>query len=457
MAEPDDATATDAWSDFGQKVDLTARIREILLNYPEGTSILKELVQNAVRSIVLTFLVSADRAACTVGRATESARSVASRPQLRVALSDSHISPLSPCDAPSRSRRARTIPSRHDASTRRYDDSPVEHTSYGVLMKTTGRRWRHRREGLPRRTRTQHRDVSIRAFGAIPGPRIARVQRFGVPRVGLRVHQLCRRLGETRAGGQNRPLRGRVQRRVPPHGHAFVRLRKTRGVLRPARDLPTERLEREPRQTRRFREQRRVRETPRPVCPVSRLWVRCALRVRWHVVPVPAAHESAGGAFEALEGVVRHGRRARAPSRLRGRSGAGHAVPEDRRGGGDFGVARRRRRADRALRREDAVAERGARLGAWRVRACLRGTRGKRRAGEDRTRDRVEVRRHLRDFRRRRVGVERDTSARLCRRAGARRRAVARARYDGSREVRDAARAVGGRRRRARHGKRRRR
>ncbi|KAF5829451.1 hypothetical protein DUNSADRAFT_16062 [Dunaliella salina] len=36
-----------AWEDFGQKVDLTARIREILLNYPEGTPILKELVQNA--------------------------------------------------------------------------------------------------------------------------------------------------------------------------------------------------------------------------------------------------------------------------------------------------------------------------------------------------------------------------------------------------------------------------
>lgn len=33
--------------DFGQKIDLTVRIREILRNYPEGTSILKELVQNA--------------------------------------------------------------------------------------------------------------------------------------------------------------------------------------------------------------------------------------------------------------------------------------------------------------------------------------------------------------------------------------------------------------------------
>jgi len=33
--------------DFGQKVDLTANIRGILRNYPEGTAILKELVQNA--------------------------------------------------------------------------------------------------------------------------------------------------------------------------------------------------------------------------------------------------------------------------------------------------------------------------------------------------------------------------------------------------------------------------
>lgn len=36
-----------AWEDFGQKIELSARIREILLNYPEGTSILKEFVQNA--------------------------------------------------------------------------------------------------------------------------------------------------------------------------------------------------------------------------------------------------------------------------------------------------------------------------------------------------------------------------------------------------------------------------
>ncbi len=30
-----------------QQVDLTARIREILRNYPEGSSIFKELIQNA--------------------------------------------------------------------------------------------------------------------------------------------------------------------------------------------------------------------------------------------------------------------------------------------------------------------------------------------------------------------------------------------------------------------------
>jgi sacsin len=34
-------------SDFGQKVDLTASIRGILRNYPEGTAVLKELIQNA--------------------------------------------------------------------------------------------------------------------------------------------------------------------------------------------------------------------------------------------------------------------------------------------------------------------------------------------------------------------------------------------------------------------------
>lgn len=33
--------------DFGQKVDLTRGIREVLVNYPEGTTVLKELIQNA--------------------------------------------------------------------------------------------------------------------------------------------------------------------------------------------------------------------------------------------------------------------------------------------------------------------------------------------------------------------------------------------------------------------------
>lgn len=33
--------------DFGQRVDLTKRIREVLVNYPEGTTALKELIQNA--------------------------------------------------------------------------------------------------------------------------------------------------------------------------------------------------------------------------------------------------------------------------------------------------------------------------------------------------------------------------------------------------------------------------
>ena len=43
--------------DFGQKVDLTQHIREVLANYPEGTTILKQLIQNAddARATQVTF------------------------------------------------------------------------------------------------------------------------------------------------------------------------------------------------------------------------------------------------------------------------------------------------------------------------------------------------------------------------------------------------------------------
>ena len=37
--------ACNSYPRCGVQVDLTARLREILVNYPEGTSILKELVQ----------------------------------------------------------------------------------------------------------------------------------------------------------------------------------------------------------------------------------------------------------------------------------------------------------------------------------------------------------------------------------------------------------------------------
>lgn len=42
---PEDSEIWD--EDFGQKVDLCRRIREILTNYPEGIAVLKELIQNA--------------------------------------------------------------------------------------------------------------------------------------------------------------------------------------------------------------------------------------------------------------------------------------------------------------------------------------------------------------------------------------------------------------------------
>lgn len=42
--------------DFGQKVDLTVRIKEILQSYPAGTSFLKELVQVMLHNIASLFM-----------------------------------------------------------------------------------------------------------------------------------------------------------------------------------------------------------------------------------------------------------------------------------------------------------------------------------------------------------------------------------------------------------------
>ena len=42
-----EAGAASLGDDFGQRVDLTVRLRELLRSYPEGTSVLRELAQNA--------------------------------------------------------------------------------------------------------------------------------------------------------------------------------------------------------------------------------------------------------------------------------------------------------------------------------------------------------------------------------------------------------------------------
>ena len=38
-------TSDEMWQDFGQRVDLCARLREVLLSYAEGSTVLKELIQ----------------------------------------------------------------------------------------------------------------------------------------------------------------------------------------------------------------------------------------------------------------------------------------------------------------------------------------------------------------------------------------------------------------------------
>jgi len=49
----------EAWSDFGQKVDLCVRLRDVLVNYPEG-ALLKEMTQNADDAGASTFKVVLD-------------------------------------------------------------------------------------------------------------------------------------------------------------------------------------------------------------------------------------------------------------------------------------------------------------------------------------------------------------------------------------------------------------
>jgi len=59
----------DVAESFGQRVDLTARLREILAAYPEGTTFLRELLQNAVRRFWRTRAPPpALTAACIAGR-----------------------------------------------------------------------------------------------------------------------------------------------------------------------------------------------------------------------------------------------------------------------------------------------------------------------------------------------------------------------------------------------------
>jgi len=55
-----EAGAASLGDDFGQRVDLTVRLRELLRSYPEGTSVLRELAQNADDAGARTFALMLD-------------------------------------------------------------------------------------------------------------------------------------------------------------------------------------------------------------------------------------------------------------------------------------------------------------------------------------------------------------------------------------------------------------
>ena len=267
----DDPVDGDVWDDFGQKVDLTARLREILLNYPEGTSILKELVQNAVRapSSIPSFRIVAG---CPV-------------------LNDPTPSPL---------------------------------------PKTPGRCRREDGEGMPRRALARHRHAGVRGPRAVPGPVAAGVQRLHVQGERLRVDLAHRRLGQADAGWQDGALRRGFQQRLPPHGHALVRQREARGVLRPALRVPAQRHGGQPGQARRFRRKRRQAAPDQ--------WARsspsCDVRTRFRgtMFRFPLRTETQAGRSKLSK--AHYTESVRALLLAFARRDAGHALPEERGGSG---------------------------------------------------------------------------------------------------------------------------
>jgi hypothetical protein len=55
----------EVWQDFGQRIDLAVRIRDVLHDYPEGTSVLKELIQ-----VGSAYQISSTAEDCLYGKLT---------------------------------------------------------------------------------------------------------------------------------------------------------------------------------------------------------------------------------------------------------------------------------------------------------------------------------------------------------------------------------------------------
>ena len=242
----------------------------------------------------------------------------------------------------------------------------------GSYLRARAERGRRRRDGSAlapgraRRKRARRAFVAFAEDARVAGPEPFGVERRDVFPERLREHRAHRpglEGGKTRCRGTVRPG---VQRGVPLHGSALVRLGGTPRVVRPARRVSAGRE----RGAARFkdsisrrvqrRDERFVGAVPRSVRGVrGDIRVRLFDQVRRHVVSLPAAFGGGGEKVRDQSRGVRGGDGARIVRRVQKTRRARFALPEERRQDWRLRDARRgqrfasRRDATRVIRRRE--------------------------------------------------------------------------------------------------------